>query len=254
MVSRHATDAPIAALVPAADSDAAVASIGHYTIVERIGQGGIAEIYAAVTQGEGSFRRPVVIKRLRPELTVDPNAVAQFCDEANLLAALHHPNIVAVQLRPLAGPIFPRRGICRRAQSGPRRRAPFRAGAPAAPGRGHRLRRRRAAEGAGVRARPDQRDGTAARDGAPRHLARKRDGVGAGRGEAAGLRRGQGVRRARRAHRNGRREGQRDLHGPRASARPGRRFAGRSVFAGAGAVHAGQRASRSTARTPPTPS
>jgi hypothetical protein len=70
--------------------------IGRYTLVERIGLGGMAEIYSAVTTGEGSFRRPVVIKRLRPELTGDPNAVAQFCDEANLLAAFHHPNIVAV--------------------------------------------------------------------------------------------------------------------------------------------------------------
>ena len=74
----------------------AVSVIGRYTLVDRIGLGGMAEIYAAVTTGEGSFRRPVVIKRLRPELTVDPNAVAQFCDEANLLAAFHHPNIVAV--------------------------------------------------------------------------------------------------------------------------------------------------------------
>ena len=73
-----------------------VTTIGRYTIVERIGQGGMAEIYSAVTAGDGSFRRPVVIKRLRPELSIDPNAVAQFCDEANLLAALHHPNIVAV--------------------------------------------------------------------------------------------------------------------------------------------------------------
>jgi hypothetical protein len=74
----------------------APAAIGRYALVERIGEGGMAEIYAAVTAGEGSFRRPVVIKRLRPELAVDPKAVAQFCDEANLLAGLHHPNIVAV--------------------------------------------------------------------------------------------------------------------------------------------------------------
>jgi serine/threonine-protein kinase len=74
----------------------AVSVIGRYTLVDRIGLGGMAEIYSAVTTGEGSFRRPVVIKRLRPELTADPNAVAQFCDEANLLAAFHHPNIVAV--------------------------------------------------------------------------------------------------------------------------------------------------------------
>jgi hypothetical protein len=80
----------------AAGADPGLGSIGRYSIVERIGQGGMAEIFSAVTMGEGSFRRPVVIKRLRPELTADPNAVAQFCDEANLLAALHHPNIVAV--------------------------------------------------------------------------------------------------------------------------------------------------------------
>ncbi len=102
----------------------AIAVIGRYTIVERIGQGGMAEIYAAVTTGEGSFRRPVVIKRLRPELTADPNAVAQFCDEANLLAALHHPNIVAVHdFGALAEPVLPGRGVRRGARPRPHRRA-----------------------------------------------------------------------------------------------------------------------------------
>jgi serine/threonine protein kinase len=38
----------------------------------------------------------VVIKRLKPELAADPAAVAQFRDEAHLLAAFNHPNIVAV--------------------------------------------------------------------------------------------------------------------------------------------------------------
>ena len=70
--------------------------VGRYTLVSRIGEGGMAEIYSAVTTGVGSFRRPVVIKRLRPELAADPQAVAQFRDEANLLAAFNHPNIVAV--------------------------------------------------------------------------------------------------------------------------------------------------------------
>jgi hypothetical protein len=93
------------AMVPAAAAlrpstgraPAAISSIGRYRVLERIGHGGMAEIYSAVTTGEAGFRRAVVIKRLRPQLTEDPGAVAQFCDEANLLAALHHPNIVAVQ-------------------------------------------------------------------------------------------------------------------------------------------------------------
>jgi len=97
ILSRHgSSEAPAAEVVPATDPDGALVAVGRYTIVERIGQGGMADIYAAVTSGEGGFRRPVVIKRLRPELAIDANAVAQFCDEANLLAALHHPNIVAV--------------------------------------------------------------------------------------------------------------------------------------------------------------
>jgi serine/threonine-protein kinase len=66
-------------------------------MLERIGLGGMVETYSAVTTGEGGFRRSVVIKRLLPQLADDPVAVAQFCGEANLLAALHHPNIVAVQ-------------------------------------------------------------------------------------------------------------------------------------------------------------
>ena len=92
LLARRAPEEPIIEMTTAE----AVTVIGRYTLVSRIGLGGMAEIYAAVTAGEGSFRRPVVIKRLRPELTTDPNAIAQFCDEANLLAALHHPNIVSV--------------------------------------------------------------------------------------------------------------------------------------------------------------
>jgi Protein kinase domain len=94
LVSRRPPDEPSAAVEGTAVS--ALTVIGRYTLVDRIGQGGMAEIYSAVTTGEGSFRRPVVIKRLRPELALDPHAVALFCDEANLLAAFHHPNIVAV--------------------------------------------------------------------------------------------------------------------------------------------------------------
>jgi hypothetical protein len=95
VLSRQSAREPIAELIPA-EAGSGPTMIGRYTIVERIGQGGMADIYAAVTTGDGNFRRPVVIKRLRPELAIDPHAVAQFCDEANLLSALHHPNIVAV--------------------------------------------------------------------------------------------------------------------------------------------------------------
>jgi hypothetical protein len=73
---------------------ATLTALGRYHVVGRIGQGGMAEVYAAVSQGQEGLRRPVVLKRLRPALAADPAAVARFCDEAKLLGALHHPNIV----------------------------------------------------------------------------------------------------------------------------------------------------------------
>jgi serine/threonine protein kinase len=94
LLSRRAPKEPAAE--PKQTAVAALGAGGRYALVDRIGQGGMADIYLAVTTGERSFRRPLVIKRLRPELSADPNAVAQFCDEANLLAAFHDPNIVAV--------------------------------------------------------------------------------------------------------------------------------------------------------------
>jgi serine/threonine protein kinase len=99
LASFTALSAPRAARKPVRDTRVAGGSAviaGRYTLVSRLGEGGMAEIYSAVTTGVGTFRRPVVIKRLRPELAADPNAVAQFRDEANLLAAFNHPNIVAV--------------------------------------------------------------------------------------------------------------------------------------------------------------
>ena len=157
MLARHAVTragrrelADDAEPMPAARAGA---PIGRYAMVERIGQGGMAEIFSAVTMGEGSFRRPVVIKRLRPELIVDPNAVAQFCDEANLLAALHHPNIVAVHDFGRSGePVLPGRGVRVGPRPRPGGRAPVRdERASALPRRGRSPTSPRAAQGARVR-------------------------------------------------------------------------------------------------------
>ena len=197
----------------------------------------MAEIYAAVTKGEGSFRRPVVIKRLRPELTIDPNAVAQFCDEANLLAALHHPNIVAVHdFGRSQGQYFLAEEYVVGRDLGRVVERRFAQAQPAAPSRSSptsACELLKALEYAhGLTNEMGRPLGIVHRDVSPENVMVSR----ARRGEAARLRRGQGGRGARRADRDGRREGQRDLHGPRAGARPGRGRARRSVFARAGAV------------------
>jgi serine/threonine protein kinase len=71
-------------------------TFGRYRLLRRIDGGGMADIYTAVLHGAEGFRRLFVIKRLRPELARNRNAVEQFIDEAKLGSSLTHPNIVPV--------------------------------------------------------------------------------------------------------------------------------------------------------------
>jgi serine/threonine-protein kinase len=69
---------------------------GRYRLLERIGEGGMAEVFTAVLSGAEGFERLVVIKRLKPHLALNPDAVSQFIDEAKLGSQLTHSNIVTV--------------------------------------------------------------------------------------------------------------------------------------------------------------
>src|SRR6185436_16641895 len=69
---------------------------GRYRLVKRLGEGGMSELFIAQTTGVEGFTRSFVLKRLRPELARDKDAVAQFIDEARLQAELVHSNIVPV--------------------------------------------------------------------------------------------------------------------------------------------------------------
>ena len=69
---------------------------GRYVLLDRLGEGGMAEVYTAVTYGAEGFRRHFVVKRLRKELLGNNDVVSAFIDEANLAASLVHTNIVPV--------------------------------------------------------------------------------------------------------------------------------------------------------------
>ena len=71
-----------------------MASLGRYELIETLGQGGMGTIHLAVVGGLGRFRKLVVLKVLRDELTRDPRFVEMFMREAALAACLSHPNVV----------------------------------------------------------------------------------------------------------------------------------------------------------------
>jgi serine/threonine protein kinase len=81
---------------PRATGGKAAVTFGRYTLLDRLGEGGMAEVYTAATFGAEGFRRTFVVKRLRAELAREPSVVAQFIDEANLASTLVHSNIIPV--------------------------------------------------------------------------------------------------------------------------------------------------------------
>ena len=68
-------------------------SIAHYTITEKIGQGGMGEVYRAT---DTKLKRDVALKVLPESFTQDPQRLARFTREAQVLASLNHPNIGAI--------------------------------------------------------------------------------------------------------------------------------------------------------------
>ena len=69
---------------------------GRYILLDRIGSGGMAEVFRAVMPGVEGFQRTFVVKRILAERAQSPYFVDMFVQEARINALLHHPNIVQV--------------------------------------------------------------------------------------------------------------------------------------------------------------
>src|SRR5215471_4133003 len=67
--------------------------LGKYELQQRLGQGSMAEVWKAL---DTQLQRFVAIKLLHANLQVDPNFITRFQREAQLIASLHHPNIVKI--------------------------------------------------------------------------------------------------------------------------------------------------------------
>ena len=67
--------------------------LGRYELLERLGEGGMGEVWKA---HDTQLQRSVAIKLLRTDISDDPEFAASFLREAQLVAALRHPNIVQI--------------------------------------------------------------------------------------------------------------------------------------------------------------
>src|SRR5215475_10988760 len=67
--------------------------LGSHTVTALLGRGGMGEVYRA---RDLKLKREVAIKILPDEFSREPERVARFQREAEVLASLNHPNIAAI--------------------------------------------------------------------------------------------------------------------------------------------------------------
>ena len=67
--------------------------LGHYDVTALIGEGGMGQVYQAT---DTKLNRQVALKILPEAFATDPDRLARFQREAQVLASLNHPNIAAI--------------------------------------------------------------------------------------------------------------------------------------------------------------
>src|SRR5262245_18354275 len=69
---------------------------GKYTLIRKIGTGGMAEVYLARTTVAQGLNKTLVIKKIHTAYARSRQFVTMFVDEAKIALGLNHPNIIQV--------------------------------------------------------------------------------------------------------------------------------------------------------------
>ncbi|HVV52923.1 MAG TPA: serine/threonine-protein kinase, partial [Polyangia bacterium] len=73
-----------------------MAAHGRYTILGKLADGGMAEIFLSTQHGAEGFEKEVVLKRILTQYSADPQFRNMLLDEAHISMTLQHGNIVQV--------------------------------------------------------------------------------------------------------------------------------------------------------------
>jgi len=70
--------------------------LGQYRLLQRLGAGGMGEVFLARLEREEGFEKLLVVKRILPQLSESPRFQEMFSAEARIAASLNHPQVVQV--------------------------------------------------------------------------------------------------------------------------------------------------------------
>ena len=71
-------------------------AFGRYRLLERLGEGGMAEVFKAKSFGVEGFEKIIAIKRILPSMSEDHDFIQMFIDEAKIAGQLSHANICQI--------------------------------------------------------------------------------------------------------------------------------------------------------------